>query len=60
MDPRPEPGLIELLSAAQAGDAQARERFFAAAHEPVLAIVCGRLGTGLRRYHESEDVVAEL
>jgi RNA polymerase sigma factor (sigma-70 family) len=59
MDPRPEPGLIELLAAAQAGDAEARERFFAAAYEPVLAIVRGRLGAGLRRYHESGDVVQE-
>lgn len=59
MDKRPDPGLIQLLAAAQSGDAAARERFFAAVYEPVLAIVRGRLGGGLRRYHESGDVVQE-
>ena len=49
MEKRPEPGLIELLAAAQSGDAAALERFFAAAQEPLLAIVRGRLGGGLRR-----------
>lgn len=59
MDKRPDPGLIQLLAAAQSGDVAARERFFAAVYEPVLAIVRGRLGGGLRRYHESGDVVQE-
>jgi DNA-directed RNA polymerase specialized sigma24 family protein len=39
--------------------ASARDQLFERVYERVLAIVRGRLGTGLRRFHESGDVVQE-
>jgi RNA polymerase sigma factor (sigma-70 family) len=59
MDRPPLPPVIELLRQAQAGDGAARDQLFERVYERVLAIVRGRLGTGLRRFHESGDVVQE-
>jgi RNA polymerase sigma-70 factor, ECF subfamily len=59
MERLPEPPLIELLRRAQTGDGAARDQLFERVYERVLAIVRGRLGAGLRRFHESQDVVQE-
>jgi RNA polymerase sigma factor (sigma-70 family) len=52
-------GLLELLARAQGGSESAREALFEACYPRVLAIVRARLGGGLRRFHESGDVVQE-
>ena len=51
--------LLELLARTRSGDPDARERLFATCYPRVLSIVRSRLGGGLRRFHESGDVVQE-
>lgn len=54
-----EPDLLALLERAKGGDVEARELLFAACYPRVLETVRKRLGTGLRRFHESGDVLQE-
>ncbi len=51
--------MLELLDRSRAGDVHAREQLFEACYPRVLQIVRSRLGGGLRRFHESGDVVQE-
>ncbi|MEQ1892264.1 MAG: sigma-70 family RNA polymerase sigma factor [Planctomycetota bacterium] len=54
------PGLtasLELVTRAQAGDGEARERLFARYYPRVFRIVRARLGVGLRALESPEDIV---